>query len=68
MYKSIYILSLVVSICTSFDVDPPNRNSKFMLVELRGEETIPSKPIQNLVPIQNQFRLTPRAPGLPLHS
>ena len=63
MYNSIYILSLFVSICTSFDVDPPNRNSKFMLVELRGEETIPSKPIQN-----EGDGLAPRAPGLPLHS
>ena len=63
MYKSIYILSLVVSICTSFDVDPPNRNSKFMLVELRGEETIPSKPIQS-----ESDGLALGAPGRQLHS
>ena len=63
MYKSMCILSLVVSIGTSFDVDSENRKSKFLLVELREKEIIQSNSIQS-----KGEGLAPGARGLPLHS
>ena len=64
--KSLLIIPLIVTICTSFDVDPQQRNSKFLLVELGGEDNIPSNPYA--IFSSEQEELAVGTGGIPLHS
>ena len=45
-FKILFILSVVVGISTSFNVDQQPNKSKFLLVELEEENDIPQNPTQ----------------------